>query len=245
MRMRLPGRLNATTVGDLFGALYRDRITGTLELIQIGGVFPGRVHAVHLRHGLVQRVDAPGRDLAALLLEQPSVGARTLEEIARHRRAVPGGTDRDLIGHLVSTGAAPTNLIAATVRAQMRERLEALFKLPDAAVRFRVAIRPPLSEETVPLGPSEFLHGRRRFRQTRGAEDSGAGARRRRLTTRDRALTVLGLDPGAGPSAVQRAFRALAGRLHPDRYPCENELERKQRVQRFAEVSAAYHALVG
>jgi DnaJ-domain-containing protein 1 len=42
---------------------------------------------------------------------------------------------------------------------------------------------------------------------------------------------------------VRRAFRQLAARSHPDRFPSADEGERRRLMQRFAELSAAYHAL--
>ena len=59
--MHLPGRLSASTLGDLLGALHRERTTGLLELHEIRGPLgrsvPGRVHRIHLRAGLVVAVD--------------------------------------------------------------------------------------------------------------------------------------------------------------------------------------------
>jgi DnaJ-domain-containing protein 1 len=61
--MHLPRRLSASTLGDLLGSLHRERITGTVELSEIGGPFghgiAGRLHRVHLRGGLVAEVETP------------------------------------------------------------------------------------------------------------------------------------------------------------------------------------------
>lgn len=259
--MKLPGRLRATTLGDLFGALHRDRITGVLELIEIGGACGGRSHRIHVGAGSVQRVEAVGRGLLEILLEQRALSGAALRELATAagrsttRASERAGVcdaagaadarDAELARRLIVRDSVPANLVAAAVRTQMRERLEALFSIPDAEIRFRVACRPPLTDETVPLGPAEFLHGRERSRDRRPRDrrDSDV-ARRRRPTTRDRALITLGLDPDAGPDAVRDAFRALAARCHPDRFPMTDEAHRIRLIRRFAEISAAYHSLV-
>jgi hypothetical protein len=257
--MKLPGRLRATTLGDLFGSLYRDEVTGVLELIEIGGSCSGRSHRIHLGAGSVQRVEAQGRGLLDILLEQRALSGAALRDLAttvgrgagrprapaRDAVGAADARDAELARRLVARGTVPPNLVAAAVRTQMRERLEALFTIPDAEIRFRVACRPPLTEETVPLGPAEFLHGRARSRDRRPCSAGAAEhIRRRRPSTRDRALVTLGLDPHAGPDAVRDAFRALAARLHPDRFPTADEAERVRLIRRFAEISAAYHSLV-
>ena len=63
--MDLPGRLRATTLGDLLGALHRARVNGTLELAEDRG----RLHRVHLAQGLVAAVelDAASPSLAEIL----------------------------------------------------------------------------------------------------------------------------------------------------------------------------------
>ena len=61
---------------------------------------------------------------------------------------------------------------------------------------------------------------------------------------RREALSVLGLDEGATLSEVKRAFRQLATQIHPDRHVHASEAERRAMAERFAAVSAAYHAVV-
>jgi hypothetical protein len=57
--MLLPGRLSASTLGDLLGALHREQVTGQLDLVEIRGPrgrsVPGRRHRIELRQGLVDR----------------------------------------------------------------------------------------------------------------------------------------------------------------------------------------------
>lgn len=114
--------------------------------------------------------------------------------------------------------------------------LEALFRLGDARLAFHVARAGKRRDR--PLEPREFLHGRPRTRDRAGRPGE------RRDPTRTRALATLGLPDDADRTTVLRAFRALAVRLHPDRFPSATPAERAELMRRFAEITAAYHALV-
>ena len=57
------------------------------------------------------------------------------------------------------------------------------------------------------------------------------------------ALRTLGIDDGADPDAVKRAYRRLARALHPDLQPEADGERRRLLERRFAEVTAAYEAL--
>jgi DnaJ-domain-containing protein 1 len=61
---------------------------------------------------------------------------------------------------------------------------------------------------------------------------------------RDAARRMLGLDAAADLEAIKRAYRRLARELHPDLQPEVNLAERRLLEQRFAEVTAAYEALL-
>lgn len=195
--MQLPGRLRLTTLGDVLGALHRERATGVLELTECDGARAGVTHRLHLVHGLVAEVGAgPPRETSG--------GSR----FSRERRD------------------------------QQRARLDALFRLKDARVAFHVA-RERTKASVPPFGPSEFLAGRERLRD-RGAPGSGV----RKSPLRERALWTLGLTETADAASVQRAFRQLASRWHPDRFPKADADQRAILMRRFAELTAAYHALV-
>jgi DnaJ-domain-containing protein 1 len=58
------------------------------------------------------------------------------------------------------------------------------------------------------------------------------------------ALRTLGIDGGAEPDDVKRAYRRLARALHPDLQPDADAERRRLLERRFAEVTAAYEALV-
>jgi DnaJ-like protein len=146
-------------------------------------------------------------------------------------------------------------------RSELLERLEALFELGRARLSFRVmGPRPP--ESSRPLGPRDFLHGRRRSRDVPGslprsapeASSEPRSAQRPREPSRPepppdgpraRALRTLGLDGEPGADAVRAAFRQLARRWHPDRHPGANEHTRALLCRRFAQITVAYEALIG
>ncbi len=57
--------------------------------------------------------------------------------------------------------------------------------------------------------------------------------------SKEKALAVLGLPPGAGYEDVRRAYRRLAFEYHPDRHEGRSEME-----GRFKQVGEAYRALI-
>ena len=61
---------------------------------------------------------------------------------------------------------------------------------------------------------------------------------------REAALRMLGVDEGSDLETVKRAYRRLARSLHPDLQP-DADAQRRQLLERkFAEVTAAYEALI-
>ena len=235
--MRLPGNLKSTTLGDLLGLLHRSGCSGTLELIEGKGNAPGRSHQVSLSSGLVDRVETqlPAPRLGEILLAQGFVSRVLLDHAGREHERRPGSRFGQL---LLSERVVSRAVLAAALRMQMRRKLDSLFSLDDVRIRFRVP-RPAGADGTIPLSPREFLHGRPRFRLRQEA--------RRRTLERDparlHALGVLGLAAGASVVEVRRAFRQLAFSNHPDRFPNASASDRRALMQRFAEISAAYHKL--
>jgi hypothetical protein len=61
---------------------------------------------------------------------------------------------------------------------------------------------------------------------------------------REAARRLLGLDDEADLEAIKRAYRRLARELHPDLQPEVDLDERRTLERRFAEVTAAYEALI-
>ena len=161
-----------------------------------------------------------------------SGAARAAERLA----LVP--SDRPYGQRLVDAQLVSQQDVISALRVQQRDRLERLFKVGDARLAFRVARKQ--RREALPLGPSEFLHGRPRAREaTRGGD-----VIRRRDPSRLRALATLGLGEDASSEQIQRAFRRLAASAHPDRFPEASAEQRALLLRRFAELSAAYHSIV-
>jgi len=144
-----------------------------------------------------------------------------------------------LIHHIESAGVS-ASLETAPEREQCLEQLDALFGLTRARISFRV-MGPRAARTPEPLRPPEFLHGRQRRRDREGAAPSPAPERQ---TSRDRALSRLGLTADASLEQVRAAFRQLARRWHPDRHPAAGDRTRAALCRRFAEISAAYQELM-
>lgn len=234
--MNLPGRLCSTTLGDLLGQLHRGRVNGILELVEAKGAAAGRAHRVFFDAGLVDDVETslPAPRLGELLSRDGTLSRDGLGRLSRRLIAEPHKRSGEI---LVEERLASGEAVLSGLRRQLRLRLEALFRLPEALVRFHT--RPPRRGESArPLDPSEFLHDRPRARQRSKPEPA-----RKLLPEQLRAFEALGLAPGAALTHVQRAFRRLASEAHPDRHPNATAAERAKLLRRFAELSAAYHAL--
>jgi hypothetical protein len=249
--MQLPGRLSATTLGDLLGALHREGVTGLLELSEIRGPrglsVPGRIHRIHLRGGLVIAVDTPfAVPRVGEILRRD--GLASAEVMRRLGEAIHAGDRRAAGEILAAEGLLAVEAVRRALTTQLRERLEALFALEEASIAFRVA-RPLPGVRLAPLGPRDFLYGRPRARD-RAQEETPPPRSGVRPTApiaddpRSRALRLLGIDGEVAVSDVRRAFRRLAGALHPDRAGATSADEQRRIAARFAELSAAYHLLV-
>lgn len=219
--MQLPGQLKNTTLGDLLGALFRERASGVLELIEP----TGQRHHIELRQGEVEYVetDRGGPFLGDLL------GLSNL----------PAVSDDERLGEvLLAEGRVDQDELSAALKRQTLARLDRLFNLEKAAVRFH-APRPQKDDPTAPapLSREEFLHGRPRHRGRSSSRMLPASR------PRDGALAVLGLKEDASREDIRRAFRELAQEHHPDRHPHADEAARQRLFRRFAEISRAYHAL--
>lgn len=245
--MQLPGRLKATTLGDLLGALHRDKASGSLELTEPNG----RVHRVHVAGGLVTavEVDRASASLAEILRRQDEVDEDTLR-----RSLLRAIASRRLHGEvLVRDFHLSPAIVGRALRRQVMLRLQTLEDLGDAQVCFRVTVRPPrgaLLED--PLDAPEFLSGRKRARDRTVAPASGTYRASPPTTSlpggwdpgRAHAYRALGVAYGADAGEVKAAYRRLVRSYHPDLHPDASHDERRALSQRFAEVTAAYRALV-
>jgi hypothetical protein len=252
--MQLPGRLRLTTLGDALGALHRDAASGMLELTDERG----RIHRVHFSQGMITQIetDLCRERLGDVLAGQGFLGARALARLARRLLEAPRQRAGEI---LVEEGFATADLVSAGLRRQLRQKLESLFQLRDARMAFHTSR--PHEQARTPLSPGEFLHGRPRARPRmravrpepapravnepprQPANDTPRDPSPAPYGTRARAFATLGLLPGAGRSEIQQAFRRLALSTHPDRFPNAAPGERAKLLERFAALSAAYHAL--
>lgn len=245
--MQLPGRLKATTLGDLLGALHRESSTGTLELTEPSG----RVHRVHLSAGLVTSVelDRATASLAEILRRQDEIDEDTLR-----RSLLRAMASRRLHGEvLVRDFHLAPSVVGRALRRQVMLRLQILEELGDAQIGFRVTVRPPrgaLVDE--PLEAPEFLAGRKRLRD-RAAETKSGTFRSSPASSsmpggwdpaRASAYRALGVTFNADASEVKQAYRRLVRAYHPDLHPDASHDERKSLSTRFAEITAAYRTLV-
>lgn len=226
--MQLPSRLEETTLGDLLGMVYRARLTGCLWLAEPSG----RWHGVRFDSGRPTQVHTAFQAPRLGELLCGSGANRALRQAVE--RAALGG--REPLGKaLLKARLVTLRQLRGAVVAQTRARLDALFGLTRASIRFSLLGAPWVTIGTAPLGPEAFLHGRPRARRRCRAQVQ---------TPLDvqRALGLLGLNefPEA-ERELRRAFRMRAAELHPDR---ASSAERESRTRDFAELSAAYHLLV-
>jgi DnaJ-domain-containing protein 1 len=231
--MRLPGRLKATTLGDLLGALFRESSTGTLELVEDRG----RTHRVHVAAGQVVAVEFDGAtpSLAEILRQD-----RAADDDVLRRSLLRAMASRRLHGEvLVAEFHLAPSIVGAALRRQVLARLTAIDQIGDARVCFRVTVRVPRGAlHEAPLEPREFLHGRRRARARTPAPPPVR-------VSRDAApWRVLGLPQGSDAAAIKRAYRRLARTVHPDLHPGATDEERRALEARFVELTAAYQSLV-
>lgn len=238
--MQLPGRLRTTTLGDILGALHRERATGTLELNEASG----RTHRVHVGAGLVLAVelDRASASLAEVLRRNEEVDEDTLR-----RSLLRAMASRRLHGEvLVRDFQLSPDLVGRALRSQVRLRLAALEDVADAQVCFRVTLKPPRGALTdQPLSPLEFLAGRRRARDRNAVPRAHVQAMAGGWDpARSRACRALGVPLGADDLVIKQAYRRLVRAYHPDLHPAATHDERKTLAVRFSEVTTAYKALV-
>ena len=250
--MQLPGRLRLTTLGDLLGSLHRAAASGTLELVEVEGARAGRSHRVFFAGGLIDDVDTSldCPRLGEILAREGSLSMSGLARVARRLLEQPSKRVGEI---LVEEGLGTADRVAAALRQQRAARLEALYSLSEALIRFHVP-RPRAGFRPAPLLPREFLHGRPRARnraRPRGHERFNFRPAPRvqpplpRIDASELAASrALGVDASAGASDVQRAFRKLAAEWHPDRFPHASPSEKARLLSQFAKLSAAYHLLM-
>ncbi len=262
--LTLPARLSQTTLGDVLGTLHRAAVTGSLELVEAPARRAERRHLVELWEGAVTSVQSPGDTSLGEALVRA-----TGEPLASRRARALGAvfatcpSEAACLALIRSRALIPPAELAGLLRELTRARLERLFALEDAALRFHACGALDAASAAVPsanaspsgrrlqrettLPVADVLHGRPRARDRArpAGERAPAGDTRRAAPGRARALRVLGLDPHADAEAVRRAFRRLAAEAHPDRGATGPSSEQRRLAERFVELAAAYHALAG
>jgi DnaJ-domain-containing protein 1 len=241
--MQIASRLRDTTLGDILAQLHRENATGVLELIE-----PRARHAIHLRRGYVHAVESESAvlRLGDVAARRWGIG-RTLVERARMFAHAKGLR----IGHaLVATRAIDPSQLDDLLAEQQRARLEMLYDLRDAELRFRVARPLPNgAAEQIPLEARDVYYGRPRKQSRDEARASTERARQPRVSRAHayhamaREFALLGVSPESEPSAVRAAFRALVMELHPDRAHGVSDEERDRRARKLVDVVRAYKAL--
>ena len=225
--MTLPSRLGETTLGDLLAALRRAHATGTLELIE-----PDRVHHLHLRSGAVQAVEssADPRRFGDLAVAAGLASRLAVESAWGVGRARGFRIGQSLVWRRVVSSSARDRVLDA----QRLARLDSLYRVRDAALRFRSArALPEGTAEQAPLGAHETFHGRPRRRDhSRCATDPA----------RVEARSTRGFDHDPGAAGLRRRVQEVVLALHPDRHPDDAS---RARVDRLRAVISAYRLLRG
>ncbi len=179
--MQLPGRLDASTLGDILGVLYRGSATGVLELCELGRgatAQGGRIHRIHLLSGLVASVETELKvaPIGELLAQSGKLDRRAID-VMLYRMAI--GDPRPAGAILIGLGAISSETLVAGLRGQLQAKINAVFAaVNEARVSFRTSR--PLPKEALRIGtlmPRDFLQGRprKRDRKKAHAENVHAG----------------------------------------------------------------------
>ncbi len=239
--MNLPGLLAATTLGDLLGRLYRGGVDGVLELVEREGHRAGRAHRIHFERGLIEDVetelDVPR--LGEVLVNEGAIDRVEVGRVQRRLEALALSARRpERLGEaLVNEDLVSSEAVRRALRRQLGMRLDALFDLGDALVRFHVRRNAEKrAGHPEPLTAREFLDGRPRKR--------GGGLFRRPSRADRAAFELLGIPPTADRARIRQAFRKRAAELHPDRHPHASSAQKAELLGRFAELSRAYHSVL-
>jgi hypothetical protein len=230
----------------VLGALLRARVTGLVRLRETQTHSADREHRIYLARGEVVAVESEARVpvLGEILMQHGLLDATAQRRL---RQRLTAGTSRRVGELLVEEGYVSRDVVGAALRKQLRSKIDALFQIREAILSFHVACVVPPSP-AAPLTPREFLRGRPRARDRQGRRTDHRFRRSASAPPdngRSAALSLLGLDETATMPEVTKAFRQLATKLHPDRHMQASEADRRMMAQRFAAISAAYHAVVG
>ena len=93
-------------------------------------------------------------------------------------------------------------------------------------------------------GAGNRREGRGFQRETNGDDHGKASGEKTAQNFKRDPYQVLGIDRGASPEAIKKAYRELAGTYHPDKFVHLGEDFQKTAEKRFKEINEAYHALM-
>jgi hypothetical protein len=239
--------------------LGRQAASGVLTIVLHGSrreVFVLRRGAIVLADGDTARKALVARLVRLVAIDEMIAvfegGITAYPPGATHQVALMGWTRQHLEAQLDSTLAEVVVKELAGVRLSMRSEL-APDPVDDADRRMLIAMAAPRRLDQIwPLARTPrfrllaFLHF---LRSIDALEGLGVVAERtaphRIIDGRlEAARRLLGVEPGADPDVVKRAYRRLARALHPDLQPEADVARRRTLERRFAEVTAAYEALI-
>lgn len=249
--MQIHSRLRDTTLGDLLAQLHRNNASGVLELLESRSR-----HAIHLRRGYVQAVES---ECATLRLGDVATRRWGIGRISVERARMYAHSKGIKIGQaLVALHIIEANQLDALLAEQQRARLDMLYSLNDAELRFRVSRPLPLgAAEQSPLGVRDTYYGRPRkyprvhekagpqsTQDTHQRATTNASHMRYTLHPMAQEYALLGIATDADSTAIRKAFRELVLQLHPDRAQQLSEKERDARAQRLVTVIRAYRTIM-
>lgn len=232
------------------GALYRQRLSGVLQLISAG-----HTNEIELQNGLVVRVNLGFE--AQRLGDQLRRHARDPQQFDRAMRvALARSSDARPLGErLVATGAACARVIGEVVQELHQTRLERLFCVAQGQLRFRILYR--ATRSGIVMGPASFLHDRRRYRDRAKSRSAREGAYDAADSNRasldranlnpaelERAYGLLGLTPGASAARIKAAFKVRAAECHPDRVQHRGAAAVEHATGQFRQCADSYRLLM-
>jgi len=237
--MFLPGRLNSTTLGDVLGGLHRTKACGELELIGNDTPYRGCHHWITMRDGLVcdVRTVFPVPAIGEVLVQQ---GILSDQQHQQFIQCLPGNRFAKAGELLVRCGFATPDDVSRGLYRQSRLRLEPLFALRDAELRFHPLRTPTPSPR---LTPDAFLHGRERARNKAQTLEVSKREHTAEANALRHAYQILGLPPNASHNLVRSTFRNLALHDHPDIHTRRSDPQHHP-APRFATLVSAYQTIL-
>ena len=248
--------------GELVRLIYRLGRHGASGVLTIRPAWGGaRPEVFALRRG---RAIAGEGELARRVIAARLARLAAMEDLAL---VFEGG-----VTGVIPPGAAHGVSLAAWARAHLEQQLDSSLAeaLVRQLAGVRLTLRPELAPEPAdeadrrmlaamaqprrldqiwPLARTPrfrllaFLHFLRAVDALEGTGVAAGRAAQAIDPRRMAALRTLGIEDGAEPDDVKRAYRRLARALHPDLQPDADAERRRSLERRFAEVTAAYEAL--